>query len=133
MGIRGIIRRPIDLENMSVQLLDLLIAPAYAQQGGPQDMPAVLRFLNSGGIFLIFIPLLYFMMIRPQMRRSRETRDMLSKLAKGDEIVISGGLAGRIAGIGEVYLTVEIAPGVEVKVQKTAVGSVLPKGTLKTL
>jgi len=113
-----------------VQLLDLLISPAYAQQGaGPAGPSLITNFLP----IIILLPLFYFMLIRPQMRRTRETREMLGKLAKGDEIVTSGGLAGRIVGIGEVYLTVEIAQGVEVKVQKSAVGSVLPKGTLKTL
>jgi len=113
-----------------VQLLDLLISPAYAQQGGGPSGPALItQFLP----IIILLPLFYFMLIRPQMRRSRETRDMLSKLAKGDEIVTSGGLAGRVVSLGEVYLTVEVAQGVEVKVQKSAVGSVLPKGTLKTL
>ena len=113
-----------------MQLLDLLIAPAYAQQGGPGQGQSLLVTVFP---FIIMIPLFYFMLIRPQMRRSKETRQMLGTLAKGDEIITTGGLAGRIANIGEVYLTVEIAPGVEIKVQKSAITSVLPKGTLKTL
>jgi preprotein translocase subunit YajC len=113
-----------------VQLLDLLISPAYAQQGGAPAGPSLIaNFLP----IIILIPLFYFMLIRPQMRRSKEARDMLGKLAKGDEVVTAGGLAGRISAIGEVYLTLEIANGVEVKVQKSSVSSVLPKGTLKTL
>ena len=122
-----------------MQLLDLLIPVAHADAvsaapaGASPLMVQVARFLNGGGILLLMIPLFYFMLIRPQMRRSKETREMMGKLAKGDEIVVTGGLAGRIAGIGEVYLTVELAPGVEVKVQKTAVTTVLPKGTLKSL
>ena len=116
-----------------MQLLDLLISPAYAQQGGSQNLPPILQFLAGPGIFIIMIPLFYFMLIRPQMRRSKETRQMLTALAKGDEIITTGGLAGRINAIGEVYLTVEIASGVEIKVQKSAITSVLPKGTLKTL
>ena len=114
-----------------MQLLDLLIPTAYAQSGaapgGTQSLIA--NFLP----IIILIPLFYFMLIRPQMRRSKESREMLGKLAKGDEVVTTGGLAGRITGIGEVYLTVEIADKVEIKVQKSAVSSVLPKGTLKTL
>jgi preprotein translocase subunit YajC len=120
-----------------VQLLDLLIPVAHADPvaAGPESSPMVqlARFLNGGGILLLMIPLFYFMLIRPQMRRSKEARDMLGKLAKGDEIVTTAGLAGRITAIGEVYLTVEIADKVEVKVQKSAVTSVLPKGTLKAL
>ena len=113
-----------------MQLLDLLISPAYAQQGAPQGGQSLLVTVFP---FIIMIPLFYFMLIRPQMRRSKETRQMLGTLAKGDEIITTGGLAGRIANIGEVYLTVEIAPGVEIKVQKSAITSVLPKGTIKTL
>lgn len=110
-------------------LLDFLIAPAYAQQAAGQ----------SPGLFeafwplLVMIPLFYFLLIRPQMKRQKEQRQMLDKLAKGDEIVTTGGIAGRISGIGEVYLTVELADDVLVKIQKSAVSTVLPKGTLKTL
>ena len=113
-----------------MQLLDLLIPVAHADAGGPPGAPGLIaQFLP----FIIIIPLFYFMLIRPQMRRSKETRDMLGTLSKGDEIIGAGGMAGRITGIGEVYLTVEIAPGVEVKMQKSGVTSVLPKGTLKAL
>ena len=112
-----------------MQLLDLLIPAAYAQSGAAQPSNPIMTFLP----LIVMVPLFYFMLIRPQMRRSKEARDMLGKLAKGDEVITSGGLAGRIAAIGEVYLTVEIAAGVEVKMQKSAITSVLPKGTLKTL
>ena len=113
-----------------MQLLDLLISPAYAQQGAPQGGQSLLVTVFP---FIIMIPLFYFMLIRPQMRRSKEAREMLTKLAKGDEVITTGGLAGRITAIGEVYLSVEIAEKVEVKVQKSAITMVLPKGTLKTL
>ncbi|MBL6751295.1 MAG: preprotein translocase subunit YajC [Nevskia sp.] len=114
---------------MVEQILDFLIPAAYAQQGGPgPGQPAWLPL-----IWLAFIPAIFFLMIRPQMKRNKELKQMSENLAKGDEIVTGGGLAGRITGIGEVYLTVEIADGVQVKVQKSAVGSVLPKGTLKSL
>jgi preprotein translocase subunit YajC len=113
-----------------VQLLDLLIPAAYAQSVGGPGRQSVLEMFWP---LLVMIPLFYFMLIRPQMKRSKEARDMLGKLAKGDEVVTSGGLAGRIASIGEVYLSIEIADKVEVKVQKSAVSTVLPKGTLKTL
>lgn len=109
-------------------MLDLLISPAYAQQAAAQT-----SFLGAMWPLLVMIPLFYFMLIRPQMKRSREHRDMLAKVAKGDEVVTSGGLAGKIANIGETYLTVEIADNVQIKVQKQAIASVLPKGTLKTL
>ncbi len=110
---------------MLEQMLDFLIPAAYAQQGaaGPQQ-PAWLPL-----VWLAFIPAIFFLMIRPQMKRSKELKQMTESLSKGDEIVTNGGLAGRIAAIGEV----EIADGVQVKVQKSAVGSVLPKGSLKNL
>jgi len=109
-------------------VLDFLISPAYAQsaQQGPN---ALLQFAP----LLFLLVLFYFMLIRPQMKRSKEHQSMLGKLAKGDEVVSTGGLAGIVRDIGENYLTVEIADGVAVKMQKAAVASVLPKGTLKAL
>jgi preprotein translocase subunit YajC len=70
-------------------------------------------------------------MIRPQMKRQKEHRNMVSALAKGDEIVSNGGIAGRVEDVGESFLTVEIAPNVRIKLQKGAISQVLPKGTLK--
>jgi preprotein translocase subunit YajC len=112
-------------------VFDWLISPAYAQQaaaapGGPANL--LVTWLP-----LLLIPIFYFLLIRPQQKRAREQRDMLTKLAKGDEVIINGGLAGRITQIGEAYLTLEIADKVEVKVQKSAVSGVLPKGSLKNL
>ena len=109
-------------------MLDLLISPAYAQQAAAQP-----SFLGAMWPLLVMIPLFYFMLIRPQMKRSREHRDMLAKIAKGDEVVTTGGLAGKVVNIGEAYITVEIADNVSIKVQKQAIASVLPKGTLKSL
>ena len=74
----------------------------------------------------------YFLMIRPQMKRAKEHRELLAKLAKGDEVITSGGMAGRIDDIGESFVTVEIADSVSVKVQRGAITAVLPKGTLKS-
>jgi preprotein translocase subunit YajC len=71
-------------------------------------------------------------MIRPQMKRQKEHRVMLSALAKGDEVVTNGGIAGRVEEVGDAFLTVEIAPSVKVRVQKGSVSQVLPKGSLKS-
>jgi preprotein translocase subunit YajC len=71
-------------------------------------------------------------MIRPQMKRQKEHRQMLSALAKGDEVVTNGGIAGRVEEVGESFLTVEIAPNVKVRVQKGSISQVLPKGSLKS-
>ena len=75
----------------------------------------------------------YFLMMRPQMKRQKELRTMLSALAKGDEVVTNGGIAGRIDEVGETFISVEIATNVVVKVQKGAVSQVLPKGSLKSV
>ncbi len=96
-------------------------APA-AGAGNP-----LVSFLPLIGLFVVF----YFLMIRPQMKRQKEQRAMLAALAKGDEVVTTGGIAGRIEEVGESFLSVEIANGVKVRVQKGAVSQVLPKGTLK--
>jgi preprotein translocase subunit YajC len=75
---------------------------------------------------------MYFLMIRPQMKRSKEHRAMLEKLAVGDEVITNGGIAGTVRSIGESFVGVEVANGVELRVQKGAVSNVLPKGTLKS-
>ena len=80
---------------------------------------------------LILIAIMYFLMIRPQMKRAKEHRSMLEALNKGDEVLTNGGLAGIVTDIGDNFVTVEIADGVRVRVQKSAVGNVLPKGSLK--
>ena len=91
---------------------------------------------RSGGLMsmlplvLMFV-VLYFVMIRPQMKRQKETKAMLDALAKGDEVVTQGGVLGKIAKIGETYVHVEVANGVELTVQRVAIVQVLPKGTFK--
>lgn len=113
---------------MTMSLLDFLISPAHAQAAAPAGS-SLLGVLPIAVMVVIF----YFMLIRPQMRRNKEVRQMLGSLAKGDEAVTSGGIAGRITGIGENYVNLEVADGVTIKVQKSAITSILPKGTLKTL
>jgi preprotein translocase subunit YajC len=81
-------------------------------------------------IILMFV-VLYFVMIRPQMKRQKEHKAMIDALAKGDEVVVAGGLLGRVSKMGDSFLTVEVANGVEVQVQRAAVVQVLPKGTFK--
>jgi preprotein translocase subunit YajC len=81
-------------------------------------------------LLLIFV-LFYFMLIRPQAKRAKEHKNMVAALAKGDEVVTNGGLLGRVIEVGESFVTLNIAEGVEVKVQKQAVSTLVPKGTLK--
>ncbi len=87
-------------------------------------------FASMLPLVLMFV-VLYFVMIRPQMKRQKEHRAMVEALAKGDEVVIGGGMLGKVAKLGETYLAVEVANGVEVQVQRSAVQQVLPKGTVK--
>ncbi|NWG74109.1 MAG: preprotein translocase subunit YajC [Rubrivivax sp.] len=107
----------------------MLISPAYAQ-AAPAATGGTDSLLSLLPLVLMFV-VLYFIMIRPQMKRQKEHKAMVEALAKGDEVVTAGGLAGRISKLGDTYLGVEVADGVEVQVQRNAVAQVLPKGTLK--
>ena len=107
----------------------MFISSAYAQTaaaGG--DMQSSLMSMLP---LVLMFAVLYFVMIRPQMKRQKEARAMVEALAKGDEVVTAGGMLGRISKLGDTYLGVEIAQGVEVQVQRSAVAQVLPKGTIK--
>jgi preprotein translocase subunit YajC len=106
----------------------VFISSAYAQTAAGGDMSSSLMGMLP--LLLMFV-VLYFVMIRPQMKRQKEHRSMIEALAKGDEVATSGGLIGKVTKLGEAYVNVEIASGVEVQVQRTAVVQVLPKGTLK--
>ena len=87
-------------------------------------------FMSLLPLVLMFV-VLYFVMIRPQMKRQKEHRAMIEALAKGDEVATAGGLLGKVTRLGDSHIGVEIAPGVEVQLQRTAVVQVLPKGTMK--
>lgn len=82
---------------------------------------------------ILMFAVLYFIMIRPQMKRQKEHRNMLSAMAKGDEVITSGGIVGKITKVGEAYVGVEISDGTEITVQKSSVSTILPKGTIKSL
>jgi len=105
-----------------------MISNAYAQAAGGGDP----GFVGLLPIVLMFV-LLYFLMIRPQMKRAKEHKQMVEALQKGDEVITAGGVVGRISKIGDAYVSVEIAPNTEISVQRAAVQTLLPKGTLKTI
>ena len=112
-------------------LIDFMIAPAYAQSA-PASAPFgsdLMAFLPMIAIFVVF----YFLLIRPQQKKAKEARAMLDALQKGDEVVTAGGVLGRISKIGDQYLTLEIASGTEIMVQRGAIAQLLPKGTIKAL
>ncbi|WP_341678303.1 preprotein translocase subunit YajC [Niveibacterium sp. SC-1] len=108
----------------------MLISNAYAQTAGAADPTSGIVGLLP--LVLMFV-VMWFLMIRPQQKKAKEHRALLEALSKGDEIVTSGGIAGKVTQTGETYVKVEIADGVEVQVHKPAISSVLPKGTLKSV
>jgi len=101
-------------------------APAAASAGG--DLQSSLMSMLP--LLLMFV-VLYFVMIRPQMKKQKEHKTMIDALAKGDEIITAGGFLGKVSKLGDGYLGVEIANGVEVQMQRSAVIQVLPKGSMK--
>ena len=109
-------------------LLDILITPAWAQQGA--ESPSMLPMIFT--MVLIFA-VMYFMVIRPQSKRTKEHRALVAGLAEGDEVLASGGMVGRITGLAEQFVTLEVASKVQVKVQRQSISAVLPKGTIKSI
>jgi preprotein translocase subunit YajC len=106
----------------------VIISNAYAQAAAAGDS----GFMGLLPIVLMFV-LLYFLMIRPQMKRAKEQKQMVEALQKGDEVVTAGGVVGRISEMGDAFLTLEVAPNTAITVQRTAVQTLLPKGTMKSL
>ena len=108
-----------------------MISLAHAQTAGAAADPTG-GFMQLLPMILMFV-VLWFLMIRPQMKKAKQHKALLEALAKGDEVVTQGGIVGRITKVGDNYVSLEIAEGTEVVVQKPAIGLVLPKGTLKSL
>ncbi len=110
----------------------MFISNAYAQSGGSTEQQ-LLGFLP---IVLMFV-VLYFLMIRPQMKRAKEHRQMLEALSKGDEVVTAGGIVGKVTKVGDGYVTLEVAQrgdqAIEMQMQKQAIQTLLPKGTIKAI
>ena len=108
--------------------MNSLIPDAMAQSAGaaPAGNP-MLPFV----VMAVFVAIFYFLMIRPQQKKQKEHQAMLSKIGEGDEVVTAGGIVGKVVGVGDQFLTVEIADNVRIKVQRFQVTSLVPKGTLK--
>ena len=107
--------------------MELFISNAYAQAAGGAG-GTIMSLLPMILIFVVF----YFLLIRPQQKRQKEHREMVSNIGKGDEVLTNGGFLGKVTNVGETYLSVELTDGVTVKMQAAAVAQVLPKGTLKS-
>ena len=109
----------------------MLISPAFAQAAGGTPESSLMSFLP---LILMFV-VLYFLMIRPQMKRAKEHKSMIAALSKGDEVVTAGGVVGKITEIDDAYVTIDAGSGtpVNIHVQKQAVQTLLPKGTIKSI
>ena len=106
----------------------MLISPAYAQAGAPAGG----EFMNIGMLVLMLV-VFWFILIRPQMKRAKDHKTLISVLEKGNEVVTSGGVVGKITKVADAYVTLEIADNTEIVVQKGAVQTLLPKGTMKSV
>ncbi len=108
--------------------MDFFITPAWAQAAAAGGTASTLTTILP--LVLIFV-VFYFLLIRPQTKRAKEHREMVGKLAAGDEVVTNGGILGRITEIGELFVTLEVASGVAIQVQRVQVAQLMPKGTFK--
>lgn len=104
----------------------MFISNAYAASATSTDFTSFLPLIV---IFVLF----FFMIIRPQMKQAKEQRNMIAALQKGDEVITSGGILGKITKVTDTFVSVEIAPNTEINVQKHAIQSALPKGTIKNI
>ena len=107
--------------------MDFFISDALAQGGGQgSPFPSLIMLVVLFGLF-------YVLLIRPQQKRQKEHKLMAEKLVKGDEIVTQGGVLGRVTKVGDTFLNLEVSEGTEVKIQRTAVAALMPKGTIKSI
>lgn len=111
--------------------MSFFISEAYAEGGAAAGQAAGGGLGGLIPLILIFV-LFYFLLIRPQTKRAKEHKQMVEALDKGDEVVTNGGILGKVVGVEDNFATLEIANGVEVKLQKNAVTAILPKGTVKS-
>jgi len=107
--------------------MDFFITPAWAQTAAASPMGGYSNFIVLGLIFVVF----YFLLIRPQTKRAKEHREMVGKLSAGDEIVTTGGILGRISQVQDQFITLEVASGVAITLQRFQVAQLMPKGTYK--
>lgn len=108
--------------------MDFFVSAAWAQAGGEPGAGGLVSLLPLVIIFVLF----YFLLIRPQQKRAKQHKEMVAAIKKGDEVVTNGGVLGKVVEVGDNFITVEIAQGVEIKVQRPSVAQMMPKGTIKS-
>jgi preprotein translocase subunit YajC len=111
----------------------VFISNAYAQSAGTAVDAGMMGNLTTFLPLVLMFVVMYFLMIRPQQKRAKEQKSMMDALSKGDEVITSGGILGKVAKVSDTYVTVEISPNTEIVVQKSSITTLLPKGTLKSL
>ena len=111
----------------------MFISNAYAQSTGTAADAGMMGNLTTFAPLVLMFVVMYFLMIRPQQKRAKEQKSMMDALAKGDEVITSGGILGKVSKVTDTYVTVEIAANTDIVVQKNSVSTLLPKGTLKSL
>ena len=109
----------------------MFISEAFAQAAPAAGADSMFGGISSMLPLILMFVVLYFVMIRPQMKRQKEHKAMIDSIAKGDEVVTSGGMLGKVSKMGETFVSVEIANGIEIQIQRSAVVQVMPKGTVK--
>jgi preprotein translocase subunit YajC len=109
--------------------MSFLISDAHAQAAGGAAQQSPYSFFLMMGVMLVAM---YFLLIRPQQKRAKEHQNLLAKLAPGDECVTAGGILGKVTEVGDAFVTVEIADGVRIKLQKSQITQLVPKGTYKS-
>ncbi len=109
--------------------MSFFISAAYAQEAAAAQPNTMVTWIFLGGFIVVF----YFMILRPQMKRGKEHRNLLSALQKGDEVVTTGGIVGRVIKVTDEFVVLSISEGVQLKFQKAAIAATLPKGTIKAI
>lgn len=109
--------------------MNLLFPTAYAQDAAAQQPSMMYNLILFGGMFLLF----YLILWRPQSKRAKEHRELVGGISKGDEVMTSGGVLGKVTRVSDDYLAIEVSEGVELKLQKSSIAAALPKGTIKSI
>lgn len=109
--------------------MDFFFPTAFAQESAAQQPSMAYNLILFGGMFLLF----YLILWRPQSKRAKEHRELISNISKGDEVMTSGGLLGKVTRVSDDYMAIEVADGVELKLQKSSIAAALPKGTIKQI